>query len=73
MKRVSHRANVNKPTAAMTKATQTAKTKLLQKLNEAADAARTRVSGYSDERRNQLEQLARGTIQGAKTKQICSR
>ena len=45
----------------------------LQKLSGAAKAARVRVSGYSDARRSQLEQLARGVIQGVKATQVCSR
>ena len=49
------------------------KAQLLQKLSEAADAARTRVSSYTDDRRSHLEQLARGVIHGASTKQVCRR
>ena len=47
------------------------KARLLHKLAEAAKAARTRVSGYSDEKRHELERLARGVIQGAKAKSVC--
>lgn len=36
----------------------------LEKLFKAADAARTRVSGYSDETRAMLEERGRNTIRG---------
>ena len=55
----------------MSKANQSEKAQLLQKLSDAAKASRTRVSAYSDEQRSRLEEFARGVIQGAKTKQIC--
>jgi hypothetical protein len=48
------------------------KARVLQKLSDAADASRVRVSAYTDEQRNQLEQFARGLIQGD-TKQVCRR
>jgi hypothetical protein len=46
---------------------------LLQKLAEAAKAARTRVSAYCDDRRSQLEKHARGIINGAHPTQVCRR
>jgi hypothetical protein len=55
----------------MTKTTQNAKSRLLQKLAQAAEHARNRVSGYSDEQRSQLEQCARGLIKGVHPKQVC--
>lgn len=44
---------------------------LLHKLLEAAKEARARVSTYSDDRRSDLEKLARGMISSAKSKQVC--
>jgi hypothetical protein len=49
------------------------KAALLRKLALAADEARSRVSTYSDEKRSELEQWARGVVSGAKAKQVCSR
>jgi hypothetical protein len=40
----------------------------LSKLSQVADAARFRVSAYSDERRSELEKLARGVIHSTKAK-----
>ncbi len=55
----------------MSKAQHNDKASLLRKLQEAAQAARTRVSSYSDDRRSHLEQLARGVMNGASTEQVC--
>jgi hypothetical protein len=43
------------------------------RLVQVAEAARTRVSGYSDERRSGLEKFSRSVIQGVKATQVCSR
>jgi hypothetical protein len=43
----------------------------LRKLLSAADAARERVSGYSDERRAELEAQARAKIHHARAKTLC--
>lgn len=45
--------------------------RLVHRLAALADAARNRVSGYSDEQRSQLETTARGIIKGAHAKQVC--
>jgi hypothetical protein len=55
----------------MSKATQGEKSRLLHKLAQAAEDARNRVSGYSDEKRSNLEQCARELIKGADPKQVC--
>jgi len=45
----------------------------LQKLRNAADAARERVSGYSDEKRAELEAYARSQVRHAHApKALCS-
>src|SRR5436309_15692487 len=66
------KANAERKGTPVAKALQS-KAQLLHKLNEAADAARSRVSSYTDDRRSHLEQLARGVIQSASTKQVCRR
>lgn len=59
----------------MMKTTTTTSTKLTEadrsKLLKAADAARERVSGYSDEKRAELETQARATIHNARSKALC--
>lgn len=42
-----------------------------EEVNNAADKARERVSGYSNEKRDQLRSHAKGAIAGAKPK-VCS-
>lgn len=58
-------------TTPMSQVTQAAKLRSLQKMAQAAKNARERVSGYSDERRELLEECARGLIKGANPKQVC--
>lgn len=43
----------------------------LKKLLKAADAARERVSGYSDEKRAELEAHARSQVRHAHPKAVC--
>ena len=43
----------------------------LRKLLKAADEARERVSGYSDEKRAELEARARTKVHHARTKTLC--
>jgi len=45
----------------------------LSRLAQVAEAARTHVSGYSDDRRSKLEQFARSLIQSGKAPQVCRR
>jgi len=44
----------------------------LRKLLDAADAARERVSAYSDDKRAELEALARSKVHHARAKTLCS-
>src|SRR5438067_12869484 len=62
--------NANRQSTPMLKAQQNPKARLLQKLSAAAEAARSRVSGYSDAKRSDLEKLAREMIQGVSAKQV---
>jgi hypothetical protein len=50
----------------------TANTVTSEDLQAEADAARERVSGYSDEKRSELEAHARGVMHSAKSTVCCS-
>jgi hypothetical protein len=70
MKKVM-KVNAGTKTTTMSKSPQTTKMHLLRKLAAASEAARERVSGYTDEKRLELEQRARGMIKGVHTQQVC--
>jgi hypothetical protein len=54
-----------------TKRTEKPTAEQLKKLHDAADAARERVSGYSDERRAELEAHALSKVHHAPSKAVC--